>query len=311
MRHLTVSAVTTFCRCPREYELSYTQRWKSRRFSPALETGSAVHAGREALAEGAELDEALGSATTYIAESRQRSAVSEDREDEFAEKTQTATAHARAMLRAYCDVHAPLSFDTVEQVLEGPLLSERGTRSLTFRKAGKCDGSLRLGGARLIYELKTTSELPHDIIEGLKRGYQIPTYEDLYEIETGEECGGALVDVIKKPTVKRYQPNSRRKEVEPLEAYEQRCYEQLIGDEERFFGRELIEYSSESIRQARRLFWSVASAIREADRNGYRAAMGPPPIAPCTYCRSRRLCWNDDMSGYEVGDAHEELGIAA
>jgi hypothetical protein len=119
------------------------------------------------------------------------------------------------------------------------------------------------------------------------------------------EFFGAIVDVVKKPTI-------RRGADESLDTFEARAQAALCSDPERFFARVRVPYDSARVADAEAQFVVAADAIAAAEKkSAYLAARGP--ACSSVYggaCAYRGLCWHDDSEGYYVSThAHEELGL--
>jgi len=208
-----------------------------------------------------------------------------------------------AMTRAYTHHHSGrIGAQHREVLLEAPLVNPRtGRASRTFSRAGKTDGVISRDDGLWLYELKTTSMEPSTLVPQLRRGTQLATYSSIWHQMGGDPIVGHIVDIVKKPKLKR-------KDDEPLSAWADRLVAQMLKDPSKYFLREELPWSQHHVEETDQVYWDIARMIRYCDRHGYIAARGAHCATVFGGCEYRRLCWYGDSEGYRISDTpHEEL----
>ena len=275
MRTLTNSALQCFHSCHKKYDIQYRHRCRPIVEAAPLTIGTAFHSWVE----------------TGIVPCL-------DDDD--------ARCLVWAMIKAYsCHYQddAPLDFMAKEQTIKAPLRNpSTGMPSRTFTRAGKCDGVVRRDGGLLLYELKTTGVDIDTVVSQLRRGTQLATYAGIYREQYPDQTiDGAIVDVVRKPRLKR------RKDEDDGE-YANRLAYKMLEDKDTSFRRELLPWSEQLIDETDQLYWDTAKLIRYCDKHGYTAARGAHCKSFFGGCEYRRLCWYSINDGYRISDKeHEEL----
>lgn len=322
-RILTVSALETFARCPRAYDLRYNRLIYPNTYSPALSVGGAVHGGIEKLGRGQSLDDALSAATQHLElrKSQALELLDADGREALGVQVERDTAKARAMLRAHFrrwrvivggDTWSrDLDFDYVDTertIGPAPLVNPKTSApSRTFALAGKVDALVRLksnpDAGLLVYELKTTSDTLKNFEIAIRQSIQPQLYVVLARHLLGkeQELSGIVIDVIKKPTL-------RGRKDEDEEQLEGRMLQQYKSEQDDFIRRIILPIEDSRLREVRELAWRAAHLIRNSDRRGYLAVKGQACRHAYGWCDYRPLCWHDDLYQYRFADyPHEEL----
>lgn len=189
-----------------------------------------------------------------------------------------------------------------EVLLDAPLVNPHtGRASRTFARAGKTDGVINTDEGMRLYELKTTSMMPDTLIPQLARGTQLATYSSIWHQMGGAPIVGHIVDIVRKPRLKR-------RDGESLEAWSWRLTAQMLKEPDNHFLRKEIPWSQQLCDETDQVYWDIARMIRYCDLHGYIAARGAHCKTLFGGCEYRRLCWYGDSDGYRISDtAHEEL----
>jgi hypothetical protein len=274
LRTLTNSALQTFVQCPRKYDIAYNHRCKPERDSDALRIGSMFHEWME-----------VGGPV-----------LASDMSDE-------ASWIVAAMALAYTEHYGDRpEMHERELLLEAPLVNpDTGRASRTFAQAGKTDGVIASDDGLRLYELKTTGMAPDSLMPQLRRGTQLATYSSLWARMGGAPIVGHIVDIVKKPRLKR-------REGEEMGDWADRLTAQMMKNPDAYFLREELPWSQAHVEETDRVYWQAAKMIRYCDRHGYIAARGAHCKTLFGGCEYRRLCWHGDSEGYRISDtSHEEL----
>jgi len=193
---LTHTAMQTARMCLRRYHYRYGLRLAKDRSFKALRMGGAVHEGLAAWSQGNARFVEI--ATTGY-----------DIEPPWAEPHEWAVEReiVARLLQGYAWYYAddPLEYVEVEQRFEMPLVNpDTNAESRTFHLAGRRDGIVRWGAARLmVLERKTTGDdisPDSDYWRRLRIDPQISLYA-LSARHDGHDVAGVLYDVLRKPTI--------------------------------------------------------------------------------------------------------------
>jgi hypothetical protein len=321
LRTLTPSAVDAYTECTKIYDFSYNKAIYPTAYPSALTTGTAVHTGVESFKKGEGLEAGLAAAVSSFERKLERvfEYLPPEWVAEVKEKAARDLAKTRAMLRAYWErfhVGGPgdppldreLDFIAIELSFHLPMLNPRtGRASRTFMKAGRADGvaalRAKLEVGLFVWELKTTSDTVEEMVDSLKQSIQPATYQELAGRLLKRPITGAIVDIVKKPTI-------RGRKGEGLGDFEDRCLAAYRDEPNRFFRRVELPHDEGRVRDAMEVFWQTARAIRESDRHGYIAPRGRKCKKPFGWCEYKALCWYGNREGYRLSDqAHEELEL--
>ena len=327
---LTHSSLESFMRCPREFELAYRELLAPVAYPPALALGSAFHRGSETLHHGLRLEEALRVADEVIEGYVARAALglSEERARELDDQGRGDRARVHAMLRGWYERHfVPCNGDAVrcdrdldvvetEVRIERPLVNPQTNRtSRLFLLAGRVDGivhhreeNFRRGPSGVegwhILETKTTGLNIEEFVETMGRSSQIAIYQHMAERSLGPDPRpllGTVVDVVAKPKL-------RPRSGESLETFETRLVDLYRGEPDAMFRRVVLALDRDRMDETLADVWRIARQIRDAERHGFARKSGPSCRGPFGWCRFRRLCWENDRTGYVSKHvAHEEL----
>jgi hypothetical protein len=301
MRSLHVSCVETFGDCPAAYDYRRNHRVDSAGYNSALTVGKAMHAAGQKMREGwAPMPQvALAAAAEVI------DAAAKPRPED-AEQALIDAARVTVMIEGYWRRWSaePIRTDRNELTLRAPLVNPAtGKESKTFYVEGTLDGALE---GPHVYEEKTTNDTLDETEAYLRNGLQIPIYQYLTLYSLGEPTG-ALIDLVKKPTVKR-----RTAQGESLLDWGKRCLEDYAKRPEHFFRRVELPYDEARMRWALSEFWRVAEEIRLSDKQGYRAIRSLKVCRGSTgWCRYRGLCWYSDLDGYDIEQQEEQANERA
>lgn len=284
-RELHVSCAETFTRCQREYELARVHRVAEPGYAPALAQGGAMHAAGEAL----RLGQGVAGATVAACQELRSRGV----ETLTAEAREWETAKVGCMITAYLERWGADSIRTKdnEVTLRAPLIDASGKRRRGFSFVGTVDALV----GDMLYEMKTTSDTVHETEAYLREGLQVPAYNDLVQRALGVELQSNLVDIIKKPVVKR------RKIDTPAE-WGERALADYRARPNHFFRRAELPVDESRIRWARDVLFRIAGQVRECDRYGYMAVRGWSCCKRAYgWCRYKELCWH----GADIEESEE------
>lgn len=275
MQVISNSQMKCFQECPRKHHYRYNLLKRPATDSPALYFGTLWHTLREGGALPEPMDPAIrarlmGMDTAY-----------------------------RARWES-----VELQVDKIEEEFRVPLINpETGAPSRTFELGGKVDKKVRIDGARMLMEHKTSSE---DITPGspywasLAIDSQVSTYLDAHP-----DCEGVYYDVVRKPTIKL------KKTEEPGD-YMDRCAEVMAADPGKYFQRGTITRMSEDAEEARFDRWHIGRLIREAqvqDRHPKSTGSCRKWMRLCEYFDvCTRATTLDDPRFRTAPTPHEELG---
>jgi len=329
MRTLTPPAITAFTHCPYRYQLGYLYKIHPIAYDSAVLVGKGLAAGISQLQSST-----AGYGSISNAMLRARAAMKDDLlelkklmdKDEFEEVYNRAfrdRAKVCAMLRAYYQVYSerlPLVAGGGRQRFKlRPLVNPAtGRDSRTFNLGGTHDGVYRLeNGLYMLYLIKTTSSSLKEFVQVIAQSIQPQLM--LSMVPQDVPLGGICIDIVKKPVANFARPKSRAKKpkaepviAEPLQDYEDRCYNDYTRRPEHFFRRILLPVDPNRIRAAQAAAWRIAQGIRDSDRHGYLACRGMTCKTHRGWCDFRSLCWYDNFEDYVHGEfAHDELELAA
>jgi hypothetical protein len=259
-RVLTASRLRTYRRCPREHHFAYERGIRPVENGAALRFGTFVHKSLAAWwgSHGDRLQDALA----VFAE-----AVEADPFD---------LARARAMMLGYQArwIEEPLEVLAVEREVPVASLRNPDTRapSRTWKLGGKLDAVARdlRDGLVYIVEHKTTSD---DISAGgdyalnIRLDGQVSTYYEGAR-RLGFEPAGCIYDVMRKPTIRPLEVNSRRAAPETPAEYEARCVEAIAEDPNRFYARFQVVRLNKELEEHARDTWDLARTMRESEIAG-------------------------------------------
>jgi hypothetical protein len=175
-----------------------------------------------------------------------------------------------------------------------------GGRSRRWRLAGRVDGLILGDGAWSLYEMKTTSDTLNETESYLREGIQIPVYDELTLRARGIELQSNVVDIIKKPIIKR-------RKGEAVASWEQRCLDDYRERPDWFFRRAEIPVEESRIRWAMGQMWRIAGLIDESHRKGFVALRGWSCCKKAYgWCRFKSLCWYGDDINKDREESHDE-----
>jgi hypothetical protein len=227
------SEIACFRRCPREHHYRYVERVEPIVPADALVRGRRIH---EALADlwtgrEASLDGLLPS--------------------------------DRAMMRAYRAVHGPVWSRLSDRMANVAFRVELGA-GVTL--VGELD-VLGIDAERkeIIVEHKTTSL---DVSPGSAYWRGVVTVNSQASAYCLAYPGATILwDVLRKPTLRQLGPNKSRALPESDEAYEERCYAQLVSEPEQFFARATIVRLEGELEAYQKDVRDVANVIWTSYRN--------------------------------------------
>ena len=314
MNSLTNSAIKTYRKCQRAYELRYERGLRPVSDAAALFFGSLWHRGLEVWWQTHDIEQTL---------------IAVDVPD----VSPLDLIKLRALLTGYHYrwVDVPIETILVEAEFETPLINPiTGFSSKTWTMRGNLDALARTPDSRVwLVEHKTSSE---DVSSGsqywarLRLDSQISTYF-MGARALGYEVSGCLYDVVRKPAIRPYQATpiesrkytkdgrlyaAQRAEDETPEEYQVRLLEDIAGDPGKYFSRgEVVRLEEEEIDAAHDA-WQFGRLIRESQL----ANRWPRnPDACVTYgreCEYWPICTKtasaDDPTRYYVEEqVHSEL----
>ncbi len=299
MRELHVSDAEMFVRCPEEYHLRRVLGVAEPGYAPALAQGRAMHAAGAGLREGRNVDAALTLAAREL-DASGASALG-------VEAAAVETAKVAVMVNGYAERWAtePVRHCVNEIAMEAPLINPAtGHCSRSFVLAGRVDGLILDGGAWSLYEMKTTSDTLNETESYLREGIQIPVYDELALRARGIELQTNVVDIIKKPVIKR-------RKGEPVAQWAQRCLDDYRARPDWFFRRVEIPVEEARIRWAMSMMWRIAEQIRESHRRGFVALRGWSCCKKAYgWCRFKSLCWYGDDINKDGEESHDDSNDA-
>jgi len=283
MEELHVSDAEMFARCPEEYNLRRVLGVVEDGYSSALAIGGAMHVAGAALREGRGTDSAL---LLAHAELLKRGAGSLT-PDEVAWEAARLDVLVMGYIERWSGDMVKHCVSEVHMI--APLINPAtGHKSRTFVLAGTVDGLILDGGAWHLYEMKSTSDTLDETESYLREGIQIPVYDELAFRARGIEPQSNVVDLIKKPVVRK------RKDESPQE-WAKRCMVDYREQPDRFFRRVELPVEESRIRWAMSAMWRTAEQIRESRRNGFIALRGWSCCKKAYgWCRFKSLCWYGD-----------------
>ena len=198
---LTNSRIESFKTCRRRHWFAYELGLRKELDAKALRMGTAFHAGVEALANRADISDAISEA---IRSYPMLPAATEEQDHENTIELSTV----RCLISAYAWrwSESPLEYLATEQAFSIPLLNpETGRPTPNFELAGKIDGIARMEDGRLaVVEHKLLGE-PIEPEADLWRRLRIDSQISIYVYAArrlGYEVDCVLYDVAKKPTIK-------------------------------------------------------------------------------------------------------------
>lgn len=296
-RALHVSQVEAFGDCPAAYDFAVNHQVAEQGYCSALAVGSAMHAATAALRRAWDPRTETISAAAAVLDATPKPRP-EDKQQALAD-----SARLVAMVDGYWArwENAPLCTTRNEVTLRAPLRNPAtGAESKTFYVEGTLDAILDSPGGPLVYEQKTTSDTLDEVEAYLRNGLQIPIYQYLLRCSVGEP-GGAVLDIVKKPVVKR-----RAAQGESLPAWGKRCLDDYAARPDHFFRRAEAPYDETRVNWALGVFWQVAEEIRNSDRHGYRAVRS---LHVCRgslgWCRYRNLCWYAEVPDFTANQTSD------
>lgn len=257
---LTHSRMSCARKCPKMHYYAYVLGVKPARQARPLYLGSAIHMGRDELAKGYDIEQAI---ETVLAECKTTEPVGDE---ELHTKWQVDNEIIANLLRGYAWrwSEMPMKFIASEFQFNMPIVNPAtGRTSRTFTAAGKIDGIVDLGGRLAENELKTCSEdLSADSIywSRLRIDQQISLYfigaqSAGYNVET------ILYDVIRKPSI-------RLKQKETPAEYGERLLAD-IGDRPDFYlARKEIPRLESDLDEFRWELWDTAKLLSDCERYG-------------------------------------------
>jgi hypothetical protein len=312
LRALTFSAISTFQRCPREYELSYVERLAPSEYAAALAVGSAFHAGVAALHLGRPLEEALAIAEDVIRKAVEQAIVAVGTVSEPTALPSMARdiAKTAAMVCGWYERYFAVWNGTAaardrdvemlesEVVLEAPLPSPTSRRaSRSFTLAGRLDGIVRLrdragdafgdgpADGIWVYEAKTTSAEITEAAESFSLSVQPSLYEVLASSYFGPHMGpvlGSVVDLVKKPVI-------RTRNGETPEEYRARAVAAYRDEPERYFRRLVLRADEARRREALTVHPRLRKArVRVEARPRLPRRLWPVPVREAVLARRPR-----------------------
>lgn len=268
---VTNSSISTYRRCPREYEIAYVHGYRPAEDAEALRFGSAWHLGLEQLWLGRGLATTLEVATAPIADPYERAKLEVMLRGYEARWDVTGSLHA--------GVHTVVG---VEREFRAPLVNpETGAASRTYELGGKLDVLLD----NAIVEHKTTSEelgFGSPYWEALAISSQVSTYYAGARA-LGHEVRECIYDVARKPALRplRATPEESRKYTkdgrlyasqrdtdETPEEYALRLAEAIAAEPDRHYQRGTVVRLEAEEREHARDVWLVTQSMREAQRLG-------------------------------------------
>jgi hypothetical protein len=293
MKSLTVSSLEAHTFCANSYNLRYNHGVKTKRYKPALVTGSAAHDAGEALHQGGSLDDMLNAVASHY----------EDGEHllDF--------ANTKAMIKAYYkwEDRPKYTFAATEMELKAPLREG-------FEIRGKCDGLIWCEEDQgfLLYELKTTSDTVVNCREMLLDGVQIHTYCHVLE-SMGFKMLGTVIEVIKKPLYAKKLTVADEKTKDPMANFESRMMKQYAAEPDRMFLGLLVPRNPAAELEALKHFRWMAMDIELRTKyshwtrprgHGCKTAFGD-----CDYKKLCKKYGNVDPNpdGFTTARPHEEL----
>lgn len=263
MRRVNQSELTTFMRCPRKWDLSYVQGWRSSETNSNLRVGTLVHAGLEAHYTGvpwtAALD-AVGLPTT-------------PEEDEVWNSADYDLA--KLMLEGYMEwledtgADSLLTPEYVERQVEVELpelgVIVHGTLDWTARDQH---------GQLWLFDHKTVAAFGALVDRRLQLSFQLLTYAWLLWKSTGERPVGVGLNMLRK--VKR-----------------------TAAAKPPFYAREMVQFNEHQLTNHERHLEQVISNLLEAEKQPLFVAY-PVPDQDCTWkCPFMQICpMLDDGSDY-------------
>ena len=271
-RIITHSMAQCFQDCRVKFDYRYNREIVPRASVPALDFGSAVHAGLEFWFK-------FGVKAGAVEAAIERGArCGLDVGDQI---------KVRVLLEKYCEVYRTEDFEVldVEAAFDMPLVNPRtGRASRTFRFDGKSDGLVRKDGKVWILEHKTTSSITDAYIDRIEIDAQIALYAWAWERQ-GMEVAGAIYDIIEKPGIKwkvgetdeefearraalaakskTGKSTAKKQEPDTYDTFLERVRAEVTADS---FRRVEVPLTKERMAEAVSHFWATAKDIRDADR---------------------------------------------
>jgi len=281
---LSYSRLSTFMKCPRDFQLHYIEGVRTRKTPTYFTLGGAVHAALESWRLGhKDYFEEIGKAFDKVATAKLTAAELNSLEVD--------RARAEGMVNAYV---ARYSTDRMtykmkaEQKFILPLCN--GWKILGFIDALYLDRHKNL----FVVENKTTSRVDSDYFTQAKMDHQILLYHIAAKHITGKEPKGVIYDVLLKPGI-------RLKIKESKKAFQQRVYETIVKDPSKFLVREEIWLEKKRIKEA----WKTIKFYAMLLEN-YIKKFGTDPWPKCTTscigkygsCRFMPICSTDRIDPF-------------
>ncbi|MBW2093313.1 MAG: PD-(D/E)XK nuclease family protein [Deltaproteobacteria bacterium] len=293
----TYTMWSTFLHCERRAYWRYIREMVPVRLDDALTFGSLIH---ECLASWYK-DGSSESVLALI-------------DDNYTERHYDATArkhwhYARAMMLAYMNRYVLDNWGVVaiEHEFDQPLKNPAtGWGSHTFRLCGKIDLAVMVNDRAYVVEHKTAATIDAAYIEGLNLSLQA----DIYSNVAGDSPVGVIYNLLKKPAIRQFEANQRRKEPETDEAFQARLAEKL--SEPDAFQRFTFLYDMNDRRRLQAELWELTNRWRRCTRSGMWLQDRQACFRfnkPCSYFK---LCSSRDSEDvlnefYEHKAAHSEL----
>jgi hypothetical protein len=153
-----------------------------------------------------------------------------------------------------------------ERVFQDELRNpETGAASKTFVFGGKVDMLVFDKGWWLV-EHKTTSAIDQGYIERLWCDSQIQIYTKYVPAEF-QPLQGVIYNILRRPMLRPYEISSKRSEPETMEAYSERCQQDLLEKPGSFHRQELI-FTPGQLEELEEELWDLSQEVLRA-RKGH------------------------------------------
>lgn len=236
-RHLSVSSGRLYLECPRKYQYRHVLGFTPVDTPHALVFGRICHAGLNTIWEHGKLVPAEGG-------------------------TDFDRATVDALLAGYVARWGmPTEEHEVESRFETPLPNPAGGESESWLLVGYIDAMWR--SKNQIVEHKTTSSdasAGSMYWETKRLDPQISVYIFGARV-LGMDPESCLYDVIRKPGIRPFRANKKRKEDETAEQYGQRLYESIEEDPNRYYVRGKVVRLESEEQDAKETLWGIAQLI--------------------------------------------------
>lgn len=204
---VSYSSMNGFRKCPRFYYWKHIRRLEKRVFKLPFIVGNIMHHGVQTLLRKPKKarKEIAKKYREEAQKARKEFILSPQQEDDLAAQ-EFATV---GMLQAYQSMYRKFLEQTTHIATEHPIRYQLNKQVIIV---GKIDEILLNQDIRWIWELKNLKSLDMDRVNTIKTDPQTGLYHAVYNktVKKSEQLGGILYQIIRKPSIRQKQKESRR-----------------------------------------------------------------------------------------------------